>query len=527
LHFDGASQTPNIVGVDRLPGVVNYVAGKNPNKWRTNIPTYAGIVYQQLYPGIDLRFDGANGQFKSTYTIAPGADPYQLIWRYDGASKTHVDATGNLVVTLPTTSTTTTVNLGGKALVSGQDVDAGITDTTILSETFHAQVVSPAVDSRMLAGSDLLDGLMLHLNGGDGADNQSSPSAIAALAGATALGQYQDGNGAGQTAGLRYATTQGRLVYLSFGVEGLQTAMERTTVLDRLLRWLETGETPSTPPPTSTPTPTPTAVPTSTPTATPTSTPTQTPTNTATPTATNTPTPTSTTGTSTLTFAPEADARVKAIDPTSNYGTSTYLDVDNPGTTDAVESYLRFNVSGVSSPIQHATLRLYATTNGTIDGPAVYASANSWTEIGITWNTRPALSSGALDNKGAIATSSWVEYDLTSLISGNGTYSLALIADSDDGVTFSSREGSDPPQLVLTLAGSATATPTPTPTGGALLKTISFEDGRLTHPSSGADSVIGTVNLDSSTPLKGSYSARVPNIANTYLREDFTAAADL
>jgi large repetitive protein len=53
--------------------------GKNPNKWRANIATYAGVVYQQLYDGIDLRFDGSGGQIKSTYTIAPGTDPYRLI----------------------------------------------------------------------------------------------------------------------------------------------------------------------------------------------------------------------------------------------------------------------------------------------------------------------------------------------------------------------------------------------------------------------------------------------------------------
>lgn len=171
----------------------------------------------------------------------------------------------------------------------------------------------------------------------------------------------------------------------------------------------------------------------------------------------------------------------------------------------------------MTSSIQHAALRLYATTNGTTNGPAIYAGDPNWTETGITWNTRPALTSGALDNKGAIATSSWVEYDVTSLVTGNGTYSLALIADSDDGVTFSSREGSDPPQLVLTLAGSGTATPTNTPTatvtptatpvGGTLLKTITFENGSLTHATSGSDSIIGTVSVETSTPLRGSWAS--------------------
>jgi hypothetical protein len=68
----------------------------------------------------------------------------------------------------------------------------------------------------------------------------------------------------------------------------------------------------------------------------------------------------------------------------------------------------------------------------------------------VTWNTQPALLGSAVDNKGAIATSTWVEYDVTTLVSGNGTYTFALVADGTDGVTFSSREGSTPPQLVVT-----------------------------------------------------------------------------
>ena len=142
---------------------------------------------------------------------------------------------------------------------------------------------------------------------------------------------------------------------------------------------------------------------------------------------------------------------MQEANPTSNYGTATSLLVNGASNPD-VESYLRFTVSGVTGPIQSARLRVYVTTNGTNNGPAVYAAGNSWTETGITWNTRPALVSGAADNKGALGTNAWVEYDVTALVTGDGTYTFALLADSADGVTFSSRQGSTSPQLVLTLS---------------------------------------------------------------------------
>jgi hypothetical protein len=135
--------------------------------------------------------------------------------------------------------------------------------------------------------------------------------------------------------------------------------------------------------------------------------------------------------------------------PTTNYGTSTNLQADG----DTVQtSFIRFNISGLTDPIQSVKLRVFCTTNGTNNGPAVYLADSNWIESGtggVTWDTQPALRSGASDNKNVIATSSWVEYDVTALVSGNGSYTFALVADSNDGVTFSSREGASPPQLVI------------------------------------------------------------------------------
>jgi len=154
---------------------------------------------------------------------------------------------------------------------------------------------------------------------------------------------------------------------------------------------------------------------------------------------------------SNFTFAVEVDARVKQASPTSNYGTLSYVSVD--GAPDPMEeSYLRFTVGGLSGPIQSAKLRVFVLTDTTKNGPAVYLADNSWTESGLTWNTQPALLSGPSDNKGALTANTWVEYDVSSLMNGNGTYTFVLIADSSDGADFSSREGGSPAQLVIETA---------------------------------------------------------------------------
>lgn len=101
LRFAGANTTTSITATDRLPGIANYLIGNDPARWRTGLPTYAGITYQQLYPGIDLHYDGAGGLLKSTYVVAPGADPLRIRWRYEGATSVSLDNGGNLLIVLP------------------------------------------------------------------------------------------------------------------------------------------------------------------------------------------------------------------------------------------------------------------------------------------------------------------------------------------------------------------------------------------------------------------------------------------
>jgi hypothetical protein len=101
IRYEGANTASTVIGVDQQPGVANYLIGNDSAKWRRNVPSYASVVYTDLYPGIDLRYDGTGGQLKSTYTVAPGADPTAIRWRYTGAADARVDAAGNLVVSLP------------------------------------------------------------------------------------------------------------------------------------------------------------------------------------------------------------------------------------------------------------------------------------------------------------------------------------------------------------------------------------------------------------------------------------------
>jgi hypothetical protein len=150
-------------------------------------------------------------------------------------------------------------------------------------------------------------------------------------------------------------------------------------------------------------------------------------------------------------FTAAADARVQQANAGSNYGSSTTLRTDG-GSDPDVESYLRFSVTGVSRPVQSAKLRL-RTATGTVDGPAVHGTGWTGAESALTWANRPPATTGAVDDKTRIGSSTWVEYDVTSLVAGDGIHSFVLATGSSDGIDFRSREYSGTtqrPELVLT-----------------------------------------------------------------------------
>lgn len=161
---------------------------------------------------------------------------------------------------------------------------------------------------------------------------------------------------------------------------------------------------------------------------------------------------------STLRFTPQADAHVQEAQPTANFGSAQVLEVDGSPRS---ETYLRFTLAGLTQPVVSAKLRLFS-TNPSSHGPAVYAAAPAWNEGSVTWASRPSRQGAVVVTAGAVPLNAWVELDVTPLVSGNGTVSLALIPTGTDGADFRSREAVDrKPELVVTLdAGTAPETRT-------------------------------------------------------------------
>jgi Polysaccharide lyase family 8, N terminal alpha-helical domain/Polysaccharide lyase family 8, super-sandwich domain/Polysaccharide lyase family 8, C-terminal beta-sandwich domain len=166
-------------------------------------------------------------------------------------------------------------------------------------------------------------------------------------------------------------------------------------------------------------------------------------------------------------LAPAADAYVRDGSYASqNFGADTSLVVKRTGTVDNSYNriaYLRFDLSGVSRPVERAVLWVYGATadsGGTQTGLRTWrVDSDTWTESGLTWSNRPTLVGGALSGGEISTRADWIGFDVTSAVAaaapaagGDGRASLAIWQAQEAApglavVLHSRQNTSNPPRL--------------------------------------------------------------------------------
>jgi hypothetical protein len=113
-----------------------------------------------------------------------------------------------------------------------------------------------------------------------------------------------------------------------------------------------------------------------------------------------------------------------------------------------VHSYLRYTISGFSGTITKVQLLLFANNNDS-SGIRAYAVAdNTWGELTMNYANSPAMGA-QIASLGSFA-AGWVTLDVTSYITGNGTFSIEVTNLSSTAISVNSREsGANAPQLVI------------------------------------------------------------------------------
>ena len=98
LQLVGANPHSEVTGENALPGKVNYFLGKDPTQWRTNVPTYQKVRYEEIYPGIDLVYYGQDRQLEYDFIVAPGADPRSINLAFNGQQNLRIESGGDLIL---------------------------------------------------------------------------------------------------------------------------------------------------------------------------------------------------------------------------------------------------------------------------------------------------------------------------------------------------------------------------------------------------------------------------------------------
>jgi Bacterial Ig-like domain (group 3)/Beta-propeller repeat len=98
MQLVGANAAPVVAGLDQLPGTSNYLIGDDPSQWHTDVPSFAKVAEQDVYPGVDLVYYGNQSQLEYDFDVAPGTDPGVIRLAFQGVKSTTLDTGGDLVL---------------------------------------------------------------------------------------------------------------------------------------------------------------------------------------------------------------------------------------------------------------------------------------------------------------------------------------------------------------------------------------------------------------------------------------------
>lgn len=97
ILFEGANPRPQLISKDRTAEYFNYFLGNDTFKWKGGVAAYEEVVYQSLYPHIDLRISSRNFQPKYTFVLHSGADYRNIKMKFQGLDSMKLTSNGDMI----------------------------------------------------------------------------------------------------------------------------------------------------------------------------------------------------------------------------------------------------------------------------------------------------------------------------------------------------------------------------------------------------------------------------------------------
>lgn len=97
--FTGMNKKVRIQGERETGYTENYMTGNDPHRWATNVKSFNGVNYENIYKNIDLHLYGNTYDLKYDYIIHPGGNPQSIKMEYTYVPSMKVGSDGALVIT--------------------------------------------------------------------------------------------------------------------------------------------------------------------------------------------------------------------------------------------------------------------------------------------------------------------------------------------------------------------------------------------------------------------------------------------
>jgi len=98
IEFPTIEESVRVEAGGPTPTVVNYLVGSDRARWQTGLKTYESVFYENIFPGIDLRFYGRDREIECDWTVKPGGRVEDIRFRVCDAEKTAIGNSGDLLI---------------------------------------------------------------------------------------------------------------------------------------------------------------------------------------------------------------------------------------------------------------------------------------------------------------------------------------------------------------------------------------------------------------------------------------------
>jgi parallel beta-helix repeat protein len=161
----------------------------------------------------------------------------------------------------------------------------------------------------------------------------------------------------------------------------------------------------------------------------------------------------------TITVSAIEDAYLHQSNAATNYGSSSQLRVDGSPVNDIL---LKFLVAGIgANDVVDARLRLYNTNSSSTGGNVFRVPDSSWSQDTVTWATAPAADPTLIVAFATVKPGAYYDVDVQTAVVADGYLTFRLTSTSANGAYYSSIEGGNSPELVITVTGDGTGNAPP------------------------------------------------------------------